>query len=275
MNDIEKTIKHYGTGYYRATFLFPPLVREAIWTLYQFVRLPDEIVDGPHPDEEALNAWENEWKNFIENKGQTNREIFLSFKKVLEKHSIPKEYTYQFFDAMRQDLHKNRYGSYRELEDYMKGSASVVGFMISCIIGYRDNALFHAQKLAEAFQMTNFLRDIKSDYDERGRIYIPREDMDRFKVSEEHIAKGILDQSWRNLMQFEILRTRELYNEGVRGIPLLDKRGQKAVYASALIYKEILDDIESREYDVFSERVVVSPFRKTMLLFKALCYRNR
>lgn len=268
-------IKHYGTGYYRATFLFPKNIREAVWTLYQFVRLPDEIVDNPTAQSGTdLDAWIQSWKTAVETR-TTDNDTFVSFLPIIDRYQIPVTYTYDFFAAMRQDLTKDRYETYEELEQYMHGSATVVGYMISHIVGFQEGALPYARALAEAFQMTNFLRDIKEDYDERRRIYIPREDMKQFGVTEAHIREGIVDDAWRALMQYEINRARALYARGIAGIPMLSPHGRKAVYAAALIYKKILDKIEEQGGDVFTKRLVVSPFQKTVLLWKALWSRNQ
>ncbi len=268
-------IKHYGTGYYRASFLFPKKIRDAVWTLYQFVRLPDEIVDNPTSQSAVeLDTWIATWNTALQTR-TTDNETFKAFFGVLDMYQIPVEYTHDFLAAMRQDLTKDRYATYAELEEYMHGSATVVGYMMSYITGFREGALPHARALGEAFQMTNFLRDIKDDYVERNRIYIPQEDMERFGVSEAHIHDGVVDDAWRALMQFEVARTRALYDKGVAGIKYLHPQGRKGVYAAALIYKKILDGIEASNYDVFSKRVVVSPFQKTMLLWKALWTKNQ
>jgi phytoene synthase len=268
-------IKRYGTGYYRATFFFPKKIREAVWTLYRFVRLPDEIVDTELGDKNAkLRAWEDAWGVVVRG-GDTTNKVMHNFKHTADTYNIPLVYIPDFFAAMRQDLTKDRYATYAELGQYMHGSATVVGYMMSHIIGFREGALPHARALGEAFQMTNFLRDIKDDYVERNRIYIPQEDMERFGVSETHIKEGIVDDAWRALMQFEVARTRALYDKGVAGIKYLHPQGRKAVYAAALIYKQILDQIEASGYDVFSKRLVVSPFQKTMLLWKAVWRRNQ
>lgn len=281
------TIKKYGKGYYKATFLFPRALREDVWTLYQFVRLPDEIVDnkaegvaGDMKADADLAQWENEWKCVLEIGHSEHNVVIDDFIKIVRKYNIPTQYISDYFTAMRQDLTKRTYATYAEIEQYMHGSATVIGYMMSYIIGFaKDNTvdivhvLEHARALAEAFQMTNFLRDIADDYKDRGRIYIPQEDMTRFGVSESHIAGGIVgkgaDDAWKKLMQYEIERTRALYAKGVAGIVYLDPRGRKAVYAAALIYKEILDMIERNSYDVFSKRAVVSPLRKTMLVCRA------
>ncbi len=272
---IQSIIKKYGRGYYRATFLFPRSIREATWIYYTFVRMPDEIVDGAAVTdrESKLTAWINDWNKALEI-GSDN-ETFTAFKDVMHQYNIPKAYADDFLIAMKQDLTVSRYQTYTELESYMYGSAVVVGYTMSCIIGYSDGALSHARALGEAFQMTNFLRDIREDYEERGRIYLPIEDMQRFGVTEDHIKQHRADDAWRALMKYQIERTRALYKYGVAGINLLNPRGRRAVYAAALIYNDILDLIEKHDYDVFSTRAVVSPIRKSMLLCKALWNKNR
>lgn len=268
-------IRSYGIGYYRASLLFPAHIREAVWTLYKFVRVPDEIVDNPRNKKDIdLDQWEALWNDVLAGR-VTKYQSLHAFKDVVDRYKIPLEYVRAFFIAMRQDTRVARYKTYGELEAYMYGSATVVGYMMSYIIGFRDGALPRARALAEAFQMTNFLRDIQSDYHERGRIYIPKEDMDRFGVTEQHIARGVVDDAWKALMAFEVARTRALYKKGVDGIRFLDPQGRKAVYAAALIYEDILRKIERAEYDIFTERIVVGRFRKTMLLWKALWYKNQ
>jgi phytoene synthase len=264
-------IRQYGTGYYRATLLFPRAIKEATWILYTFVRLPDEIVDTKSDTDPvfALTKWIDDWHAFLQGAPAT-QDIFPAFKKVCDDHHIPYEYADIFLSAMKQDLTVTRYQTYKELEEYMYGSAVIVGYFMSYIIGFREGALPYAQALGEAFQMTNFLRDIKEDYEVRGRIYLPHEDMLAFGVTEDHIREGRVDEQWQAFMNYQVARTRLLYEKGVSGITYLDPKGQKAVYAAALIYKKILDKIENSHYDVFSKRIVVSPFQKTMLLLKAV-----
>ncbi len=272
--NAEEVIKKYGTGYYRATFLFPQQIREATWVYYQFVRTADEFVDaeGVLERKSKLLEFKENWRKSLENSHEDD--LFKQYNEVCRTYNIPTEYTEDFFTAMEQDLTVSRYKTYPDLEKYMYGSATVIGYTMSHIIGFKDGALPHAKALGEAFQMTNFLRDIREDYEERGRIYIPEEDMHRFNVTEEHIAKHIVDPAWHALMKFEVERIKELYIKGSAGIPMLDIRGRRAVYAAMLIYKEILEKIEENNFDVFSKRIVVSPFRKTVLLFEALWKRN-
>ncbi len=268
----EIVIKKFGTGYYRATFLFPKEIREATWIYYQFVRIADEIVDeqGINDRVTKLTQLRQEW----ESTQSSNFQFLNQYKLIVHNYHIPYSYTTDFFNAMEQDLNVLRYNTYSDLEAYMHGSAVVVGYTMSYIIGFTEPALVHAKALGEAFQMTNFLRDICEDYEERGRIYIPIEDMNRFGVTEKHIKDRRVDDAWRALMRYEIHRTRELYKRGLMGIPLLHQRGRRAVYAAMLIYKEILEKIEKNNYDIFTKRITVSPIRKTMILLKVLWSKN-
>jgi phytoene synthase len=273
---MQSSIKKYGRGYYRATFLFPRKIREATWAYYRFVRVPDEIVDsGESIDPTAgLSAWVSAWTAVLHGENEAPDASLITFRQVMQEYKIPTEYSFDFLKSMEQDLTVSRYRTYVDLKQYMYGSAVVVGYTMSHIIGFQDGALPYARALAEAFQMTNFLRDIKEDYNRRGRIYLPVEDMVRYAVTESHIREERVDAAWRALMQFEIARTRALYETGVAGIRYLHPQGRRAVYAAALIYKQILDTIEKNEYDVFTCRAIVSPFQKTVLLLKALCKRN-
>lgn len=274
-NKAKAIIKHYGTGYYRATFLFPKKIREATWIYYQFLRTVDEFVDDASiaDHENKFTDFEIEWRKAEQ--GNSTTPFLNEYIYVMKEYSIPKEYTDVFLRSMEQDLTVSRYPTYKDLENYMYGSAVVVGYTMSHIVGFHEGALPYARALAEAFQMTNFLRDIKDDYDERGRIYIPQEDLARFGVTERHFKEKVVDEAWIALMRFEIQRTRALYEKGVHGISFLEPKGRRAIYAAALVYKEILDGIEKNMYDVFSQRIVVSPFRKTVLLLKSLWYKSQ
>jgi 15-cis-phytoene synthase len=246
--------------------------------LLGFVRLPDEMVDSQKDmglAKAELDKWTSDWQKALN--GEKDFEcdnILFATKEIFDEYKISYQYSFDFLDAMHQDLTKDRYETYKELEDYMYGSASVIGIMMSHIIGFSEGALPYAKSLGEAFQLINFLRDTKDDYDSRGRIYLPKKDMDKFEVTEDHVKKGILDDSWRNFMSFELDRARDLLAQGLKGIPMLSGRGQKAVYASYLIYSKIVEEIKNQNYDTFSKRIVVSPITKTMLLLRSICKIN-
>ncbi len=276
VSKVRNITRTYGTGFYRATLLFPQSKKEDVWTLYAFVRLPDEMIDMEHDkmiSTANLAKWTLEWKEILTGKKIEN-DILQQTKILFGTYHIPHEYSFAFLDAMKQDLTVDRYHTYAELEQYMYGSASVVGYIISYIIGFEEGALPFARALGEAMQMANILRDVREDYEERNRIYIPKEDMNRFSVTEENIRNHKVTSEWKSLMKFEIARTRELFKKGNAGIYMLQKDGRKAVYAASIIYEAILDEIEKQQYDVFKKRARVSTTKKTLLITKALCKKN-
>lgn len=265
----------YGKSYYFATRFFPIEKRMATYALYAFFRIPDEIVDTKDAQSEEfvrerLLSWQKEWRRAYAGQGDVDP-VLKAASWVFHQYQIPFEYGERFFSAMIQDTEKSVYETYAELEEYMYGSAAVVGLMMSHVIGFQDAvALNYARKLGEAMQITNFLRDVREDYEERGRIYLPVEDMRRFGVTVESIAEFRFDSHFRELMRFEISRADQLYEEVNVGIPLLHQDGRFAVRTASLLYRQILRKIESVDYNVFKGRVRTSLLEKVLLTIRAL-----
>lgn len=270
--------RYYGRGFYRASFLFPREVRHATWVLYAFVRIPDEMVDTEKDREKGeadLAAWTLSWRALVEGKSsEAIHPILIAAKDVFTTYGIPYEYSYDFLAIMQQDFATDRYPDHPSLERYMYGSAAVVGLMMSHIIGFTGDALIHARALGESFQLINFIRDLADDYDTRGRIYFPQDEMDRFGITEEQIRQKRIDKQWVDFLEFQLARAEGLLRKGEKGIPLLKGRGRRAVYASALLYGELIEKIRKNNYDVFSKRATISPLRKSLLLLKSVWKRN-
>lgn len=266
--------KRYGKSFYFGTKLMTPDFRDAICILYAFFRLPDEYIDTQYKDQKELALKKlSEWK---ENWGKCYRgedyhatgdelKVLRSAKYIFDKYKIPFEYSEAFISAMIQDTSKTDYQTYKELEDYMYGSASVVGLMMVYIVADEDKkqaALEYAQALGEAFQMTNFLRDIFEDVKERDRVYLPIEDMQKFGVTKQDLLNRNLNQNFIDLMKFEIERTQALYKKADLGLKFLPRREAKAIKVARVLYSKIIDKIESANYDVFSSRFHLSFFEK-------------
>lgn len=272
-NDIavcKKMTRSYGTSYFISTYFFPKKLRERTWVLYAFVRYPDEIVDNQEKDagiaREKVLKWKNEWQKAYSESITVNP--VLRANAVLWKEcNIPFEYSDIFLDAMLQDTNKNRYNSYSELESYMYGSATVVGYMMSYIIGFKDGALPYAKALGEAFQLTNFLRDIKEDLT-RGRIYIPTDEMLKYNVTEFDFHSEIMSVQMKDLIMYQIKRNEDLYSQALKGIPMLNKSGRRAVRIALYLYKEILEQIKKNPERIWNERVRISKLRKLYLIIK-------
>ena len=284
----------YGKSFYRGTVLFPRPEREATCVLYAFFRFSDEYVDTIYQNDldrarEKLSLWRELWRKAYN--GQTyeaqddQRIILRATAYVFQTYHIPFEYSESFLDAMLQDTYQARYKTYADLEAYMYGSASVVGLMMTYIMcassaqfmanaDYRTTILQKAQALGEAFQMTNFLRDVGEDIRDRGRIYIPLEDLQAYGVSEDDIVNQRMTPAFISLMQFEVKRTQMLYTIGDSGIPLLPAHARKAVYLARVLYLRILNKIEEAKYDVFTSRLRVSSFEKICIALGILIKSN-
>jgi phytoene synthase len=202
---------------------------------------------------------------------ELNDNLLLAFKNTVDNYRIPKRYFDELIEGMYMDLNKNRYKNFTELYDYCYKVAGVVGLIMLQIFGYTNTgAEKHAKELGIAMQLTNVLRDIKEDY-QRNRIYLPEDEMNKFGVSEDAIAKGQINENLVSLLKFQIKRARELYNNSSKGIELIAGLKSRLVVSMMKdMYAGILQSIEKNHYDVFSKRACVNHLGKMALAFKIL-----
>jgi len=249
----------HSRTYYFSTRLFPPEPRRHVHALYAFTRYADEIVDDRKEDAsagarlEALEAFEVGTMAALDSE-EVEDPILRAFASTARERGIGQGPVKSFIRSMKMDTYVRRYPTYEDLEEYMYGSAAVVGLMMCRILGVEaEEALSHAEALGGAMQLTNFLRDVSED-GERGRIYLPLEDLERFGYSEEDLRTGRVNEAFVELMRFEIDRARLLYliaDQGMRHIP----RGRRyPVIVARHLYAAILKRIEELDYDVFSGR---------------------
>jgi len=274
-NAVESITKKFGTSYYFATRFLPNNLRQATYALYSFFRIPDEIVDNAiNQNSEAilseLEDWESMW-NQAYTGDNTKYPVLNITAEVFREYEIPYQYSLDFLAAMKQDVYTNRYQTYTDLRAYMYGSASVVGLIMSYLIGFNnDKALQYAPYLGEAMQLTNFIRDIGEDYKERSRIYLPQEDMDKYNVQDIDIRDNKITPEFIELIKFEIKRARSLYRKSDQGLEYLNKRGIFAVIMASRMYEAILDKVEQNNYDVLNKRARTSKREKIYILGKAV-----
>lgn len=273
--ECRRITKHYGTSFYFATQFFPEETRLGIYAVYAFARIPDEIVDDPTCSDHALaleklDAWRSEWRDTM-NAGSSEDPVMNAIVHTFHKYAIPQEEGEAFLRSMFMDEEKFIYENYAELEDYMYGSAGVIGLFVTRIVGYSTPDAFpYALKLGYAFQLTNFLRDIREDYENLGRVYMPQDEMRRFGLSIDDIATRNQDGNFIEFMKFQIERNRQVYREALPGIKLLNWRGRLAVRISYVLYKAILGEIERANYNVYKGRVRTNKQQKIYLSLKAL-----
>lgn len=271
LQSAERVEKKHGTSYYIATLFFPRKIKEAVFILYAFVRTPDEYVDNPKEGNDPradLIQWKSNWERAFTT-GKSDNDLLLATAEVFKTYNIPFELSIEFIDAMIQDLTVSRYETYRDLQGYMRGSAQVIGLMLTYIMGYKDPRAFeYAEKLGEAMQLTNFLRDIHEDYVDRGRIYLPQEDMHTYGVTEKIIHEKQVTPEFIHLMKSEISRARKLFREADLGICMLSPRTQFPVRLASHLYEKILDKIEEERYNIFIKRVRSNTLEKIILILK-------
>jgi phytoene synthase len=261
----------YGTTYYWSTYALPRVKRHHVHALYAFCRYADEIVDDPRwPDvesrEAALTDFEHRFALDLEHGGSDDL-VLKAVVHTVRAFAIDPDCFARFLRSMRMDLTVRTYATYADLERYMDGSAAVVGEMMLPILEPLDDAaLGPARALGDAFQLTNFLRDVGEDLD-RGRVYLPQEDLDRFGA--DPWARAVTP-AWVDLARFEVERTRALYRAADQGIDLLPPSSARCIRASRILYSEILDRIEANGYDVFHRRARVPAWRKAQVVATAL-----
>ncbi len=266
-------------GFYFSTLFLPYEKRRAIWAVYTFCRYTDDLVDkAPAMTEEQLseelNNWEGELHKTYERATTPNIPHMLAWKHATSAFKIPKHPPLELIEGVRMDLGKNRYDNFDELRLYCYRVASTVGLMASHVIGFSHPcALEYAVELGVAMQLTNILRDVGEDA-RNGRIYIPLDEMAQFGYTEEELVRGEINERFVKLMQFQINRARQLYQQAVPGIEFLDKDSRLAISVAANLYSQILGVIERNQYDVYNRRAFV-PFREKLSTLAKVWYKRK
>ena len=258
-NCSELITKRYSTSFSLGINTLHKSIHEHIYNIYGFVRFADEIVDTFHDldKKKVLNQFEKDTFESIKNKFSTNP-VLHSFQMVVNKFNIEKNHIRAFLKSMRMDLTMKSF-SEQEYKDYIFGSAEVVGLM--CLKVFCDNEEKYkslepyAISLGSAFQKINFLRDIKSDYEQRGRVYFP----------------GVNYNSFSNVEKIEIEDDIEKdFNHALIGIKKLPGVARSGVYLSYNYYRELLNKIKLLDSERLKmERIRVSNFKKFIIFLSS------
>lgn len=266
-----RVARQHGKTYAAAARLLPAHARRHVYAVYAFCRLADDIVDS-HVDvpleqrAAALQAFGDRFRTDLEAGRSADAAIAAVVATVIETGIDPDCFE-RFLRSMAMDLTTPTYSTWRDLCVYMDGSAAVIGEMMLPVLGAFDPAaLGPARDLGIAFQFTNFLRDVGEDLD-RGRVYLPQEDLERFGA--DPWARRVTPE-WRELMRFEIARTRDIYAAADRGIGMLPSRSARCVTTARVLYSRILARIEAADYDVFSRRARVHAAQKSAVAIATL-----
>ena len=252
----------HGRTYYLATLLLPPSKRPYVHALYGYARHADEFVDSlERPDPAQLLTWSDVLRTALRT-GTSTDPVAAATVHTVQRWDIPVAHFDAFLHSMQMDITVSEYPTYADLQSYMYGSASVIGLqMLPILEPLSEEPYEPARRLGEAFQLTNFIRDVGEDL-LRGRVYLPVEDMTAAGVSRADLERGVVTPAIRELLRFEIDRTRRLYAEAEPGIAMLHPTSRDCVRTAFDLYGGILDEVEAADYRVLDQRVSVGVPRR-------------
>ncbi len=283
-----------GSHFFLGMALLPKEKRQAMEVVYAYCRAIDDVVDrdgsegvsgtrlpagsvaGKVPDTVFIEAAQQElhrWRRELAAcaAGFATHPITVALKPLLKRYQVPLKPFEDLIAGMEMDLTRRRYATFQELQVYCEHVASAVGLISVRVFGCRHPAADrYARNLGIALQLTNILRDLRTDF-LRGRIYLPREEMDRFGITESDLAQGRLTESFKRLMAFQCERAREFFQQAEEA---LHENGEARKLKSARImggiYAELLRQIEKSGYGVFSHRISVPRFKQLRIAGRCL-----
>ncbi len=269
----QRVAREQAKNFYYAFRTLPSPKRKAIYAVYAFCRLCDDIADegGTLEEQRRRFALTREMlANSLDSgepgdPGNPLPREFTALQDATAVFGIPPAYYEQVIRGVETDLVKSRFSSFAELKDYCYGVASVVGLICIEIFGYDDeSAKEYAVDMGIAMQLTNILRDVKEDAG-RDRIYIPLDEMERFGYTEDELKRGVVNDAFRQLIAFQVDRARAYYASSSRLFSLVSTESRACPRVLHAAYRAILDRIESSDYDVFSRRIGLTKTEKLMI----------
>ena len=283
-------VKRSGSNFSRAFTVLSKEQRLAFYAVYAFMRFCDDVSDGDESVEnrrEGLRRWRALLDEARPSCGQENGKAEISpdvrtelvlpaFQDTLRRYSIPAQYFHWIIDGTEMDLKAGRFETFEDLYRYCFLVASAVGLVCLRIFGFREEEKERAEKLAEqcgvAFQLTNILRDVREDA-ERGRIYLPMEDMRRFSYTEDDLKNGVVNENFRALMRFEAERAGFYYGEARKLLPLVTPESRPSLWIMMEVYNRLHNRIVESGFNVFQERIRLSRVEKISIVLKAVLMR--
>ncbi|OIW02629.1 hypothetical protein TanjilG_24080 [Lupinus angustifolius] len=263
----------YAKTFYLGTLLMTPERQRAIWAIYVWCRRTDELVDGPnasHITPTALDRWESRLDDLFQGRPFDMLDAALS--DTVCKFPVDIQPFKDMIEGMRMDLKKSRYKNFDELYLYCYYVAGTVGLMSVPIMGISpysqattETVYNAALALGIANQLTNILRDVGEDAN-RGRVYLPQDELALAGLSDDDIFAGKVTDKWRNFMKSQIKRARMFFDEAEKGVLELNEASRWPVWASLLLYRQILDEIEANDYNNFTKRAYVGKAKKLLSL---------
>lgn len=265
-----------GTSFYYSFLFLPPEKNLAIVALYAFCREVDDVVDEcrePALAQIKLQWWRQEIANAFD--GTPQHPVTQALAKHIEAFNLQQEYFLEIIDGMEMDLFQTRYPDFKELNLYCYRAASAVGLLAAEIFGYQHrDTLKYAHNLGMALQLTNILRDVSEDA-QRGRIYIPQDELAQFDVTEKDILLGNMSENMRRLLEHQAERAESYYTHAWEKLPNEDRYPQISGIIMGEIYHAILGKIQKRNFEVINNRIRLTPVKKLWIAWKTVMREKR
>jgi len=261
--------KRTAKNFYYSFVGLPHDCFRSMCVLYAFMRICDDIGDDESVDldirRERLQLWREQLRVALA-EGRFEHEVFPALAEVIERHDLPPDYLYAVIDGVKMDLEPNEIATFDQLAQYCYCVAGAVGLCCIHIWGFEDDerAINAAIDCGMAFQLTNILRDIAEDA-QMGRVYLPRDELERFGYSVDDLIQLKQTTEFNELMSFQVQRARKYYARANALFDYLSPIGQPILRAMMKIYGGLLDEIEQRDFDVFSERISLPKWRKLLI----------
>ena len=272
MASAATSVDHYE-NFPVASLVLPARLRPPVATIYRFAREADDIADeGDASPEARLAALDERLAELrrIESGATPESALYEALAATIRTHELPVAPFRDLLDAFRQDVTKTRYADFGEVMHYCRRSANPVGRILLHLFGHTDSrSLALSDGICSALQLTNFLQDVAGDY-ARGRIYLPLDELARFRVDETMIANGDAGPRWQSLMRFQIERTRKMLQAGAPLGRALDGRVGLELRLIVMGGARILEKLTAVDGDVFRRRPVLRPLDAPLLLWRAL-----
>jgi squalene synthase HpnC len=276
--DARAYCKRLATSHYEnfsvVTWFLPKHLHDHFYAVYAYCRISDDLGDevgNPQISLRLLDAWEEELNACYE--GHPKHPVFVALAETVKDCDIPKKPFADLLVAFRQDQTVTRYDRFEDLLGYCRNSANPVGRLVLYVCGYRDPELqFLSDYTCVALQLANFWQDVTVDW-QKGRVYLPLEDLRRFDVSERQIADRRFTPEFRELMKYEVARARDYFNLGLPLANRVDKQLGTDIELFTRGGQEILNAIEKHGYDVLKSRPAISKSRKIALVLAAAIRR--
>ncbi len=281
VDEAERFTRALAGGHYEnfsvVSRLLPRHLRQDFCNVYAFCRTADDLGDEMSSRQMALALLRRFRDATIRcHRGKAESAVFVALGQTIKRHDIPVQPFLDLISAFEQDQRIRRYDTFGALLDYCRRSANPVGRIVLCICGYRDEQRqFLSDRICTGLQLANFWQDVRRDLIDLDRIYLPRESMERFKVSEDQLKRLDADEAYRSLIRFEVERTEAMFDEGDVLLPLLDAgiRPQIALFSGG--GRAILKAIAKQGYDTLTRRPTLSKWDKGTLIARMLMGRAR